>query len=124
MKCIDKNCTREMEKRSGKFGIFYYCPDHGTISEKGVKLLEQARESRTTTGNIQNYRDVPNVDPLMLEIKKQSLAFGVGLTELEKLVESDVDHKYYFGDRNDDDDEDDWNHTNPYSGDWTDIRPY
>lgn len=113
MKCISKNCKREMTKRSGKFGIFYYCPDHGTISEKVIELLAQIKEkSKEVNYNdkVENYRDVLNNDPLIAAIEKQTLAFGVQIPELVKFG---IDHNVHFP-NSELDTEDDWTLMRPY----------
>lgn len=106
MKCPSKDCTEEMVHRTGKFGGFWYCRKHGTISDKGMAIIEKIRESSSASGKIYSYSDNPNNDPLMLQIERQTLEFGVMPTELEKWI---VDHPGAA-----DWEEDHWLNSRPY----------
>lgn len=105
MKCIDRNCSNEMEHRVGKFGGFWYCPQHGTISDKGAAMFKKMQE-HTKVQPSAPYLSNPENDPVMLQIERQSLEFGVKATELESWIVDDPDAADYEDEH------------------WMNVRPY
>lgn len=90
VKCIC--CGKSMIKRNGRWGEFYSCKEHGTISLQSGKVV--------ATGNIHKIlrsrqRDADrcgislytgHTTSLMLEVEKQTMMFGVMPSELEKWI--------------------------------------
>jgi hypothetical protein len=114
MKCLDKNCNREMQRRNGKFGYFYYCPVHGTISEKAVSALREyirnkAKELTTAKAVLysgetnmsppmQDYDSEAHNDILFSAIEKETAALDIHVPDLVK----------FYIDYEDPDDEGHW----------------
>lgn len=91
-------CHTEMILRNGKYGEFFYCAAHGTISKRAAEII--AQHQTTYAGGL-------NEDPLMDAVKRTSVTLGQPLDELEQLIEFVVDNPPL-------DDEDHWMNTRPY----------
>lgn len=88
-----------MEHRTGKFGGFWYCKEHGTISEKEVGMI-----GRLALAGIADAASLQ--DDLLMQIERISLEFGVKASELESWIVDDPDAADYEPDH------------------WHNIRPY
>lgn len=106
MKCPSKGCHEEMEHRTGKFGGFWYCRAHGTISDRGMELIQRLTGSSAAGGLAVPYNCTPESDSLMLQITRETLGFGVRPSELEEWVVDDKDAADY--------EDDHWMNTRPY----------
>jgi hypothetical protein len=106
--CPNPGCNTHMEHRTGKYGGFWYCRQHGTISDARAvvvqKILDTARRSGGTTHKASPI-DTTSSD-LMFQIEKQTMSFGYQPSELEKWI---VDSPHGI-----DDDEDHWMNVRPY----------
>ena len=67
-----------MEHRIGKYGGFFYCKTHGTISDKGAAILQRIHSIKE--------------DPLMDAIKRTSVSLGKPMDELEEIIDFFVDN--------------------------------
>ena len=105
MRCPSKGCTETMVHRQGKFGGFWYCKVHGTISDKGMAMLQPPVVTQALSTPLP-YRCSPEHDPLMLQIERQTLAMGIQISEVEKFIVDDEDAADY--------EEDHWLNTRPY----------
>lgn len=98
------SCNGGMQRRTGKFGVFYYCAKHGTMSEKGAKILEQIRAARDTESTY-----IPQTPSLDHAVRMQCLAMGPALSPddqnlLDWIVDGDPE----------DDEEDHWKNMRPW----------
>lgn len=102
MKCPDSSCSNIMEHRNGKFGGFWYCPQHGTISDKGIAIIEKL----PSLVEVASYSFSTENDPLMHQIHRQTMDFGVRPSELEEWIVDDEGAADY--------EEDHWMNLRPY----------
>lgn len=100
MKCVNPKCDKEMQHRTGKYGGFWFCPLHGTISDKGVKML--LKRPRLALEDVGKTYDA-NV---MREVKRQTLGFGFEPTDIEEWIVDNEDAADY--------EEDHWMNMRPY----------
>lgn len=96
-----------MEPRTGKYGDFFYCKTHGTISKQAVKVLLNVEY-----GPIADYVShpaLPMEDPLLDAVKRTGYAMGHHMDEMGQLVD-------FFNDMEEsaDWDEDHWMNVRPY----------
>lgn len=102
MKCPSKDCTVPMVHRYGKFGGFWVCSQHGTISDKGMEILQSMDSSHGTLC----HSSIERNEPVLLEVKKQTLEFGIQPTEIEEWIVDDEAAADY--------EEDHWMNVRPY----------
>lgn len=95
MQCISKNCQHELQPRTGRYGPFYYCPEHGTISAKGLEIFQAVTGSKETSGRVSQYTPGNDIDQLMTAIKRETLGFGCSPTDLEEWIVDDEDAPDY-----------------------------
>lgn len=98
-------CGKPMEPRTGKYGDFFYCQDHGTISKKAVmRAAWNTPNEMATTESI-----AFNKDPLLTAIKRKGVAMGHHVDEMGELID-------WFNDMESaaEDDEDHWMNIRPY----------
>ena len=100
-------CHAEMEHRNGKFGGFWYCKQHGTISDIGAAILRSTQ--RISEVSVQRGGSYTS-DPLLDAVKRKGYQLGHPTDELGQLVDWINDP-----DPNDVEEEDDH---------WMNIRPY
>lgn len=79
------SCKTEMILRNGKYGPFFYCKDHGTISMRAAKVITASIDSDQCTN--WQYIDEPFLDI----IKRRSVILGRPMDDLQDLVEFYVD---------------------------------
>ena len=96
-KCPSYNCTETLQHRNGKFGGFWYCRHHGTISDRGMAILTAGCIISGKTSGIQSSIDVTDSNSdLLFQIKRETAAMGFGVSDLEEWVvdgnPNDVDH--------------------------------
>ncbi len=79
-----------MEHRVGVKGGFWYCRVHGTVSDKGMQVVERLREAAETLHHLQifPYASSSSQDPLQRELEKQMMPWG-GWTGGERRLEAD-----------------------------------
>lgn len=96
-------CVKPMELRTGKYGDFFYCREHGTVS----KLAAMALTERTST-YIPTTIPMYNAD-LMDTVRRQGVAMGHHLDETGQLVDWYNDTEIVA-----EGDNDHWMNTRPY----------
>lgn len=115
MKC--PCCKVDMVKRQGKFGEFFYCNQHGTMSVQGTKIVttgEINRKLKSFTRKLKlcdvgsGFKDDLN---LFQQMEQQMLSFGVRLSEIDRFIEGETLELMQL---NAQDDEDHWLNTRPY----------
>jgi hypothetical protein len=102
LKCISDGCNVQMSHRTGKFGGFWFCPIHGTVSDKGVaiyKVLKARTKQQGTSGTLCSWSE-SSTDPLGDAIARDT-SFGL-VGGLERWI---VDGEP------EDDEEDHWKNT-------------
>jgi len=99
-------CHAEMEHRNGKFGGFWYCKQHGTISDKGVAILRSIQR----TSEISTQYSGSNTSDLLDMVKRKGYELGHSTDDLGQLVD-------WINDPDPNDVEEDDDH-------WMNIRPY
>lgn len=99
---ICPTCHTEMILRSGKYGKFFYCAAHGTISKRAAELIT------AHLGEPHKYAGGLNEDPLMSAVKRTSVAMCQPLDNLQQTIDFYVDHPPFT------DDEDHWMNTRDY----------
>lgn len=92
------SCKTEMILRNGKYGPFFYCKDHGTISMRAAKkitvLLKRIEDEHTYVGGY-------NENPLKDLIFRQSIGLGEPMDNLTDLAKFTVDNHYDAQDNED-----------------------
>lgn len=97
------SCNKPMEPRTGKYGDFFYCREHGTISKlAAMAISERTQEYKPTTVPLYN-------NDLMDTVKRQGVAMGHHIDELGQLID-------FF---NDMEESAEWDEDH-----WMNIRPY
>jgi hypothetical protein len=86
-----------MEHRIGKYGGFWYCRQHGTISDKDVASILTAIPQTTS--------HAPPID-LMFEIERETMDLGFQTSEIERWIVDDEAAADY--------EEDHWMNLRPY----------
>lgn len=98
-------CRQPMELRTGKYGAFFYCRDHGTIGVEAARGIKRLQANDLAVNTPVFYRE----DPLLDAIKHKGVEMGHHVDDLGQLVD-------WFND-NEQSAEDDDDH-------WMNIRPY
>lgn len=98
-------CGIAMIRRTGKFGPFFYCASHGTISERAAELITQLQRLRDM--DVNSYYAPPT--DLDFEIRKQCINLGQPMSSddqnlLDWIVDGDPE----------DDEEDHWKNMRPW----------
>lgn len=101
MKC--PTCGVEMIERTGRYGDFFYCKDHGTISARGAKLIAAIEQMNAQTSESTRAASSPD---LLHMVKVKSYELGQHTDDLGQLCEWIVDQNT---------EEDDH---------WMNVRPY
>lgn len=105
-------CNAEMIKRSGKFGPFHSCKDHGTVSVQGSKLvatgqIHKALTLALTQSHTASHCTTGGVPDLEYYIRTKIAGdFGIIMDELDLFCEG--------GPETADDDPDHWMNLRPY----------
>lgn len=104
------SCKVKMELRTGKYGDFYYCRDHGTISKKAAAIL--TGQERPPPSHYA-YAPSPNID-LLEEVHRMSVAFGGPVGETAELLNFLTDASVEYATSGDEEDEEHWTNLRPY----------
>lgn len=104
MKVKCPSCGVDMEPRTGKYGDFFYCLNHGTISKAAFKALLNAEY-----GPISNCVSLPNEDTLLEVVKRKGIQVGHHIDDLGQLVDW-----YNDNEQSAEDDDDHWMNIRPY----------
>lgn len=99
------SCKTEMVLRNGKYGPFFYCKDHGTISMRAAKKIT---ELLAKTEDEHGYSGGFNEDPLFDSIKRTSVNLGMPQDDLQQTIDFYNDHPPFS------DDEDHWMNIRDY----------
>lgn len=82
-------CKTAMQKRNGKFGPFFYCQPHGTISLQGKKLHTTGEITSKIKSLVTSKKVTSSCDQKDLEIlvRIEMAKFGVLMNDLDLFIE-------------------------------------
>jgi hypothetical protein len=88
MKCLA--CKKEAIERNGKFGVFYFCPGHGTFSQQGSKVTATGAMVEKLRQRIEELRKIS--EPIV-PMAAPSIDFAVrrGMADMGFFM-NDMDH--------------------------------
>lgn len=111
MKCLV--CSKELLPISGKFGVFFSCRGHGTISKQGTKVVATGAMLQSinqnlliSKGHVEQYKQCSKPFDLEQEVRNKMVGFGYYMTDLDLFIEG--------GDDTANDDQDHWMNLRPY----------
>lgn len=110
-------CKMSMVKRSGKFGEFFYCKNHGTMSVQNGKLVATGKIKLKLSSQVRKLKlseistGFQNQPKLSEQMEMQMMFFGVRMTETDCFIEGETLELMQL---NAQDDEDHWLNTRPY----------
>lgn len=115
MKC--PCCKVDMIRRDGRFGEFFYCKDHGTMSNQGGKVVATGvikEKLRERANSLQLSRTMAyrlEQPSLLMMTEQQTMGWGVRMDEIDRFIEGETLELMQLQAQ---DDEDHWLNTRPY----------
>ena len=112
MKCLI--CSVDMRKISGKFGEFFACKDHGTISVQNGQVItkgEMTKALKKTSVRLygaDDFRPYEKFD-LELEVRKQVVELGGWIDDLDLFIEGSPEAS-----NSEEEEPDHWMNVRPY----------
>lgn len=112
MKCLV--CGVELRKIRGKFGEFFSCKEHGTISIQGGQVVTKGamtkalRKIAVITRGSDEFKPYQKFD-LELEVRKQAVALGGWIDDLDMFIEGSPEAS-----NSEEEEPDHWMNVRPY----------